>query len=127
MRFSNYWEHLDETTFQDLVTEHGTTAVANMLGVNPTTVRAWRRGERAPNRRYQIALLNSQTDFGTLSPQEIGERIEEFLDINGVDEDFLAGALNVTPQTARAYIDGERRPRAIRRLATLLSTPTPVN
>ena len=87
---SNSWDLVNESDFQTFVGEKGTNGVATILGVDPTTVRAWKRGERAPNRRFQLALSSRLTNYRSLPVEEVAHRLRTFLEIHGLDVEYLA-------------------------------------
>lgn len=125
MRTANTWNVTTVTTLRSLTTDRGLEQVADDLGVSIDTIRTWTSGRRAPNRRFQMAIEALATDFKNISPSSLGDMLTDFLEIQGQDVEFLAGQLGVSERTAQAYVNGDRVPRARRRLASLLSTPTP--
>ena len=124
MRSSNKWGLATQRDVQDLVDDKGIDGVADKFGVNETTVRAWLRGVRAPNRRFQAALANSAVDFASLSAADIGRRISTFMRIHDLATADLADALKVSEATVGRYLNGESRPRSLRQLAGVLSEST---
>ena len=123
MRYPNQWTIIDHSDLVDLLEEHSVEDIAQQLKVSVSTVKSWQKGTRAPNRRFQFALSNLDVNFADLLNEEIGERISLFQELAGLDLDGLANTLGVSSGTARRYLDGTSRPRAIRQVAELLSTP----
>lgn len=125
MRTQNIWDITTQEELSDLVNDKGIEDVADALDVSIRTIRTWIKGNRAPNRRYQMAIMAMSADFKNMNADNFGCMFRSFLEINDVDTDWLAQFLGVSEQTAQAYVDGRRKPRAWRKAAALMKIPTP--
>jgi len=86
MSIPNKWDKVDHFSFKLFAEEIGTTKLADKLKIDPSTIRAWKRNNRAPNLRFQVAIINMIEDFTLSSPYSIASYIKEFLKAHNLYE-----------------------------------------
>ena len=125
-RTRNEWNLISRSRFLNLIQEFGVEGLATVLDVSEDTVYRWQAGFRAPNRRFQFALLNIASDFNKLAASTIGSRVSTFLSLSGVTTKEFAEDMGVTVDTVNTWIKGEVRPRNRSLLRSILTDPASI-
>ncbi len=85
--------------------------VAQIIGVNKTTIFNWERNYSSPELKYMPKVIEflGYMPFGK-EPEKIGERIVYFRLLSGMTQKELARKLGVDPTTLARWERGERGP-----------------